>query len=131
MATGLSPQHYVELVGVVTSAIIIDTLHASLGLPLAVLPEPMPGAPGGHWNEAAVTRGAWVPVSDAADEATATGMPAVPNIVRALGLVPTSVALFFTTFRPHYALTDLPLALDQAQAEFIAARVSALNQCFY
>ena len=67
----------------------------------------------------------------ASQELTDTGMPAVPNIARSLGLVPGAVALFFGTFRPHYALQDIPLAISQAQAEFIAARVSALNQCFY
>jgi len=33
--------------------------------------------------------------------------------------------------RSHYSLSDIPLDISQAQAEFIAARVSALNECFY
>ena len=61
----------------------------------------------------------------------AFGLPRAPNIGRAMGLVPSAVALFFLTFRPHYALRDVPLAISQAQAEFIASRVSALNECFY
>ena len=31
------------------------------------------------------------------------GLPNVPNIVRSMGLVPSAVDLFFTTFSPHYA----------------------------
>jgi len=60
-----------------------------------------------------------------------TGMPRVPNIARSLGLVPSALTLFFNTFRPHYALKDIDLSISQAQAEFIAARVSAMNECFY
>ena len=59
------------------------------------------------------------------------GMPRAPNIGRAMGLVPSAVALFFLAFRAHYALRDIPLDIAQAQAEFIASRVSALNACFY
>jgi hypothetical protein len=60
-----------------------------------------------------------------------TGLPAVPNIFRAMGLVPDAVALFFSTFRPHYALKDIELSISQAQAELVASRVSAWNECFY
>ncbi len=60
-----------------------------------------------------------------------TGLPTVPNIGRAMGLVPSAGALFFTTFYPHYQLTDINLSISQAQAEFVAARVSSLNECFY
>ena len=48
-----------------------------------------------------------------------------------MGLVPDAVALFFGAFRPHYALKDIPLSISQTQAEFVASRVSALNDCFY
>ncbi len=60
-----------------------------------------------------------------------TGLPVVPNIVRAMGLVPKAVELFFGTFRPHYALKGIKLSLSQAQAEYVASRVSAMNKCFY
>ena len=63
--------------------------------------------------------------------ATVTGLPGAPNIARSMGSVPSAVALFFTAFRGHYALRDIPLAVSQPQAEFVASRVSALNQCFY
>jgi hypothetical protein len=129
--SGITPAAYVEMVSVVTSSVIIDTLHQALGYPRPALPSPLDGEPSGELNMQTVDVGAWVPVADAPADVAATGLPTVPNIVRAMGLVPGAVALFFGTFRPHYALRDIPLSISQAQAEFVAARVSALNECFY
>jgi|TARA_B100000315_G_scaffold257611_1_gene307023 hypothetical protein len=131
IASGITPQQYVEVVGVVNTSVIIDTLHQSLGLDVPDLPTAESGAPRGQDNPDAVDRGAWVPVMDAEEDLAATGLPNAPNIARAMGLVPGSVALFFQTFRPHYALSDIPLEISQAQAEFVASRVSAINECFY
>jgi hypothetical protein len=128
---GLSQPAYVELVSVITTSVIIDTLHQSLGLEL---PQTLPaasGEPGRTSNPDVVDGGAWVPISAAAQDVSETGLPTVPNIARALGLVPAAMQLFFTAFRPHYALKDIPLSISQAQAEFVASRVSALNECFY
>jgi hypothetical protein len=127
--TGLAA--YVEMVSVVNSAVIIDTLHLSLGLSLAELPQPVAGAPTDEPTGEVVDDGAWVPISKAPRDMADTGMPVVPNIVRAMGLVPQAVSLFFNTFRPHYALKDIQLSISQAQAEFVASRVSAMNECFY
>ncbi len=129
--TTLSQQEYVEVVSVVTTSVIVDTLHQSLGLPLAKLPEPSPGQPQGRFNGKAVNTGAWVPVMEAATDIAGHGLPSVPNIVRSMGLVPSAVELFFTTFSPHYSLADIQLSISQAQAEFVAARVSSINECFY
>jgi len=131
VAASISEPAYVEMVSVVNSSVIIDTLHRSLGLSLPELPEAREGEVSGSYNTAAVDRGAWVPVLDADQDLFDTGMPSVPNILRSMGLVPSAVQLFFQTFRPHYALVDIPLSISQAQAEFVAARVSALNECFY
>ena len=122
---------YVELVSLVATCVIVDTLHASLGFALPALPEAQTGAPTGKLNPDAVDAGAWVPILDAPDGMADHGLPQVPNIARALGLVPSSLNLFFRAFRPHYQLQDLPLAISQGQAEFVASRVSALNECFY
>ena len=132
MAAGISHQAYVEMVSVVNSSVIIDTLHRCLGLELPALPAPVEGEPSGDYNPDAVDDGAWLPVLAAEQVVNeATRMPTAPYIGRAMGLVPSAVTLFFQTFRPHYALIDIQLAISQAQAEFIAARVSALNECFY
>ncbi len=127
----LSAQEYVEIVSVVTSSVIVDTLHNALGLGVAALPSAQSGRPGRSYNEDAVDAGGWVPMLDASQDMADTGLPAVPNIARSLGLVPSATELFFGTFRPHYALKDIPLSISQAQAEFVASRVSAINECFY
>ena len=134
LSAGITPEQYIEVVGVVNASVIVDTLHAALGLPLAELPTPQPGAPTGQPPANVTEEGAWVPI------AVGNERPGIinglsnnrePNIARSMGLVPSAVELFFTAFRPHYALQNIPLELKQSQAEFIASRVSALNQCFY
>ncbi len=122
---------YVEMVSVVNSLVIVDTLHRSLGQALPALPDPVAGPPTGEPAGDVVDAGAWVPITRAPRDMADTGLPAVPNIFRAMGLVPRAVELFFGTFRPHYALKDIKLSLSQAQAEYVASRVSALNECFY
>ena len=127
----ITKQEYVEIVSVVASSVIIDTMHNAVGLGLPVLPHPVDGRPSGEFNQAAVDAGAWVPILAADTTMADTGLPQVPNIARALGLVPSALELFFSTFRPHYALKDIDMSISQGQAEFVAARVSALNECFY
>jgi len=127
----ISKPTYVEIVSVVTSSVIIDTLHNALGFGLPALPQPGKGQPSGEQNPLAIDDGAWLPILDAPADMADTGLPQVPNIARALGLVPSALELFFSTFRPHYALKDIALSISQSQAEFVAARVSAINECFY
>lgn len=122
---------YAELVAVVCTSVIVDTLHRSLGLPPPPLPDPLDGEPGGEILEQTTDIGAWLPVMNRDDDLADTGLPSVPNIARALSLVPRAVVLFFGAFRPHYRLKDIHLAISQAQAELVASRVSALNECFY
>ena len=131
MAADISEPAYIEMVSVLNSSVIIDTLHRSLGLSLPELPEARNGEISGVYNTAAVDAGAWVPIMAAGEDLFDTGMPNVPNIFRSMGLVPSAVQLFFRTFRPHYSLADISLSISQAQAEFVATRVSALNECFY
>ncbi len=127
----ISKQEYVEIVSVVNSSVIIDTLHNAIGLGVPALPLAKSGRARKNYNTETVEAGAWVPIL-ASDGAMAdTGLPQVPNIARSLGLVPSALDLFFTTFRPHYALKDIPLSISQAQAEFVASRVSSMNECFY
>jgi hypothetical protein len=131
ISSGISQAAYVEVISVVASSVIVDTQHLALGLQPPELPLAIAGEPAGQLNEGAIDAGAWVPISDAPADVASSGLPSVPNIARALGLVPGAVALFFGTFRPHYALENIPLSISQSQAEFVAARVSALNECFY
>ena len=73
----------------------------------------------------------WVPVMAVEDGEGIGGMPSAPMIGRAMGLVPSAIALFISVVRAHYNLVDFPCDLSRPQIELIAARVSAINQCFY
>jgi hypothetical protein len=64
-------------------------------------------------------------------------VPKVPNVVRALSLVPDEVRGLLDLSAAHYLspaqMMDLSAgrALDRLQIELLAGRVSALNECFY
>jgi hypothetical protein len=139
VSNGVTVEAYVEAVSVVTTVVIIDTLHQSLGLALAPPPATGPGEPTGQLNALASDQGAWLPtlntfIAESAADANAVadhGLPQIPNIAKAFGLVPCAAELFFGAFRPHYQLQDINLAISQGQAEFVASRVSAINECFY
>lgn len=131
-AQGLQATHYVELVSVVATSVIIDTLHRALAVEAPALPVAVAGEPSRVRVADLVDEGAWVPISRRSDaSATATGLPADPNIRRAMSMVASAPMLFFRAFMPHYRLRGLDFAITQGQAEFVASRVSALNQCFY
>ena len=126
-----SIEEYIEAVSVVASSVIIDTMHRALGEELPQTPYPEPGPPRGQKPPNVVADGAWVPLSSIAVGRPDLGFRRAPNIMRSMGCVPEAVSLFFTCFRNHYSMMGVTMALSQPQAEFIAARVSALNQCFY
>ena len=63
----------------------------------------------------------------------------VPNVLSAMSLVPDAVRMLFRLSGVQYLtipgfmrIGDLPgRALTRSQVELVAARVSALNDCFY
>jgi hypothetical protein len=134
---------YVELVAVVTFITGVDFFCRSLDIDPFPLPEPLPGEPSRHLPASARADTAWVPMIDPQDASGPEAdmyppAPFIPNIVRALSLVPDAVRGLRRLSDAHY----LPVAqigdptarrpeLDRLQTELIAARVSALNQCFY
>ncbi len=139
---GLAVPAYVELIGVVTMITGVDYFARSLGIVPFSLPEPLGGAPSCYLPASAKAGTAWVPMIAPEDASAAEAdlyPPAsvVPNIIRALSLVPAEVRMLQTLAAAHY----LPIehigdptahrALDRTQTELVAARVSALNQCFY
>lgn len=140
---GVDEGHYVELVAVVAMTAGVDAFARSLGAPPPPLPEPRPGRPSCHRPVTARRNGAWVATIAAAeasgDEIDLYGGAAiVPNIASALSLVPAEARTLRRLMEPHYMALDFvpdPThrhgALDRTQMELIAARVSALNQCFY
>lgn len=142
IAGGLYVPAYVELIGVVTMVTGVDYFAHSLGIAPLPLPEPYHGSPSRYLPASAKPGSAWVPMVAPEDASGPESdlYPAgamIPNIVRALSLVPAEVRMLQTMAAAHY----LPVAqigdmtarrsLDRMQMELVAARVSALNQCFY
>lgn len=142
VATHLSDAEYVELVGIVAVVSGIDAFRRAMGEPAYLLPSPVAGEPTRVRPVGVSNQGAWVPMLAPAD---ATGpeldlyppSPVVPNIMRALSLVPSEARVLIRLTGSHY-LTAQQLPdptvrrdLDRMQMELVAARVSALNQCFY
>jgi alkylhydroperoxidase family enzyme len=136
---GLTPETYVEALGVAVITISIDRFHHALGLPLEPLPEPRPGEPSRKRPEGVVTGQAWVPMLDSRRAAALIGMraPTVPYVLRALSLVPEEVRAWRAVSAAQYLDEEHMLgfgkfrALDRSQIELVAGRVSALNECFY
>jgi hypothetical protein len=128
----LQDTDFVELVGVVITVVGIDTFARALGLPVPDLPEPQTGEPTRVRPSGASVVGHWVPSIP-----PEPGSGAVPNIRRALSLVPAEARGFdelgAVMYLPLDDLMDFgrDRALSRPQMELLAARVSALNQCFY
>lgn len=139
---GLSVEHYVEILGVVTSVLSIDVFCVGLGLALEPLPDPVGGKPSRRRPPGAAMAGAWVPMLapdrlDPVDADLFGGARRAGNVLRALSLVPDEVRGLFDLSAAQYVAMrdfyrfDLDTPLSRAQMELLAARVSALNECFY
>lgn len=116
---------YVEIIGVAAQLTAVDTFHRAMGLDLEPLPEPVAGEPNGTIADNAKLRSSWVP----------TDGPG--SVVYALSLVPGEMAGFDDLHGPLYIPVgemgnDLfARSLQRHQMELVAARTSALNDCFY
>ena len=128
---GISPETYVEVVGLVATSIIVDSFGAALGYEPAEPPAAKSGEPSRESNPGVIDAGAWMPMLDLEQEETDLEIPNAPNIFRAMGLVPSSIAHFFSVMRSQYSLTEYEITLGRSQIELLASRVSSLNQCFY
>jgi alkylhydroperoxidase family enzyme len=142
LAAGLDPESYVEALGVTTQVISVDAFHHALGLPLEPLPEPRPGEPSRRRPEGAALEDAFVPMLRPDRLAPGErdlfgGLPRTGNVLRALSLVPEEVRALTRLSAAQYLTPrqmlrfDSPRAIDRAQIELIAGRVSALRECFY
>jgi alkylhydroperoxidase family enzyme len=127
MTKELSDAAYVELVAVVAWVSAIDSFADALGVPLEPLPQARAGEPDRARPDGMGDGGAWVPVAE----------PFVgPNVGRALSLVPGDHMAFMGLVGTMYALNDFTKLvwdrpLTRPQIELVAARVSAVNECFY
>ena len=142
IARGLAETHYVELVGVVALLAGVDYFARALGIAPFPLPAPVAGEPSRHRPASAKLGTAWVPMiapedADGPEADLYGGMPFVPNIMRALTLVPDEARALQRSSNAHYVHVahigdpTARRALDRMQMELVAARVSALNECFY
>jgi len=137
LAEGISPEQYVEALGVAVLVISVDAFQRALGLPLEPLPEPLGGEPSRARPEALVEGQAWVPMQEARRFARELGLPMAANVLRALSLVPAEVHAWRALSDAQYLSSEQMLrfdrvrAIDRSQIELVAGRVSALNECFY
>ena len=142
MAAGLTDAAYTEIIGIISTLIALDTFDYALGLPQRPLPPAGLGEPTRHRPKGARKTIAWVPTLMPEDVVVEDPDPYKGfdpiNIHFAMSLVPEEVAGFFeldqTLYLPQAAIRDLNneyRVLTHCQLELIAARVAALNQCFY
>ena len=124
-ARGLDRLRYLEIVGIVGRLANVDFYARGLGASLPVLPEPSAAPPTGMLHPDAEITNMWVPT---------VGQSFAPLVLDAL---PAEGEALRDLHEPMYvslsALGDGSYAdeLTRAQIEFIAARTSYLNECFY
>jgi hypothetical protein len=119
----------------------MDAFCRALDIPAFALPAPVAGEPSRHRPAGAKGGTAWVamlaPEDASGPEADLYESDFVPNIIRALSLVPEHVRVLHHESASHYvpagdlANPGVGRDLDRMQMELVAARVSALNECFY
>jgi hypothetical protein len=124
----LGEETYTELVGVTAIATVLDRFDRAMGRPELPLPEPLDGEPARVRPADVGDVGAWVSQS--------TG-PTRANVTRTLSLVPTTNQAWRQLVDTHYSrgaeFMNLrwEFPLSRPQAELVAARTTALNECFY
>ncbi len=136
--------HYVEAVSVVVTVFCIDSFHRALGLELEPLPEPQAGEPDGYLPPGAAIDDAWVPMllPETLSEPEADifgGQAQTGNVIRAMSLIPDAVRQLGAQSAVQYVdcanvrnfESSGQLCLSRPQIELVAARTSAINECFY
>ena len=145
VSNGLLAEQYVEIVGLVTRAMSVDTFCRSLGLSMCLLAHARDGVPSKQLPDTVTIDHAWVPIIPAGPKG---GAPAqalygetdfVANIFSALSLVPDEASGVMQLGQTQYVkardFQNFKFFRDEnfsrAQLELVAARISALNNCFY
>ncbi len=127
MVEVLGEEAYVELLGVTTRVVALDTFTRLMGAPLEPLPEPRPGEP---------TRVTVDPRPARMRSWVAMGATLIPPAT--LSLVPDENDMTNTMVWTLY-MTDVDMEgpdfrrgdLHRTQMELVAATVSYQNECFY
>ena len=119
---------YAELVAVIATFVPIDVACRLLGRDFEPLPDPDPGDMTGERDDDTIDIGAFLPA--------AAGFGGA-NVARSLSIAPTANMMRLGVVRALYSgnrfgeLRWDDGALNRPQVELIAARTSALNECFY
>jgi hypothetical protein len=124
----LGEETYTELIGVTAIVTVLDRFDRAMGRPERELPEPFDGQPARVRPDDVGDVGAWV---------SQTTGPTRANVTRTLSLVPATNQAWRQLVETHYSrgaeFTNLrwELPLSRPQAELVATRTTALNECFY
>ncbi|MDF1595442.1 MAG: hypothetical protein P1T08_05015 [Acidimicrobiia bacterium] len=122
---GLGIPAFIEIIGIVSRLAAVDEFSRALGQSVEPLPDPLPGDPSFEPAPPARPGRSWLP----------TAGPA--SITQSLSLVPAESAAQEDLHGPLYLtyeqMGDLRFRreLTRPQMELVAARVSAVNECFY
>ncbi len=122
-AIGIAP--YVELVGVISKGVAIDTTIRGVGIDELPLPEPEPGAPSRAEVPGAKKRSAFVPIDGPAYPPAALSLVAAES--SALEDLHDTLYLSY----PEMADQTIVKGLPRHRLELVAARTSLINDCFY
>jgi len=121
--------YYVETVALVVQTVPIDLLCDLLGRPRQDLPVPRTGEPSRVVPDGLGQEGAFVP--------WAVDGWLGPNVARALSFVPEDNSRHMGIVMSMYSgqhfeeMVWRHRALSRPQVELVAARTSAVNECFY
>ncbi len=137
---GLNAKHYIEALGIAATVRSIDQACRGMGVPRHALPTPVGGEPSHETPPGLGNIGAFIPVIASAPPPSPNedlwGKQTV-NVIRALSGVPDAVRDIKLLADVQYVSLDdfedpsLRRTLSRPQMELIAARVSAVNECFY
>lgn len=147
LSDGLSDTEYSETVGIVARVAGLDVFARGIGVPSRALPSPAAGEPSRTRPATARNEGAWTETipggrrgaQEAIDTYGSDALQAAPFIYRALSLAPEGARGLIQLGQAQYVTLEEFMNLDftfetditRAQIELLAARVSAINQCFY
>lgn len=145
VAQGLSEGAYVETVSIVAHVRAIDTYHRGLGLNPPELPKAKAGEPSREIPAGAERRIAWVKTvrpQEATGRLAEAWFPGgetvyIPRVHQSMSYVPEETIAFRDMCEPLYLkgqdIMDFTSSrsLSRPQIELLAARTSAMNECFY
>lgn len=124
-ARGVDAVTYLEVLAVVARLRAIDTFCFALGVAPAELPPTGPGRPTGAIARDAAIDGGWAPT---------VGRASPPNALSAIPAEHQAMhdlhGAFYLSIADMVDL-DADRGLHRTQMEFVAARTSLLNECFY